>query len=245
MLLLDSAEWLLVVISFFTSMFTGVFGLGGGVLLLALMPGMVPMAAIIPVHGAVQLVSNGSRAGFGLKTIHWKLLKSYIPGAVIGTLAGALLFQLLNPDYSVVLMGLVVLLITWLPVKLLGHLLDKSLYFGFGHSLLSAIAGAAGPLAGAYLTRKNLSRDALVTTLAAIMTASHSLKIVAFGAMGFSFADYGALIIFMMTGVTLGSLAGTRLRKLIPEVSFQKGFRVFITLLALRMISLPLFIGVA
>ena len=57
-----AAATLLVVASFFTSALTAAFGVGGGVAMLALMGLFVPVAALIPVHGAVQLGSNTGRA---------------------------------------------------------------------------------------------------------------------------------------------------------------------------------------
>ena len=57
-----AAAIILVTASFFTSALTAAFGVGGGVFMLALMGLMVPVAALIPVHGAVQLGSNTGRA---------------------------------------------------------------------------------------------------------------------------------------------------------------------------------------
>ena len=53
---------LLIVASFFTSALTAASGVGGGTLMLMLMGMFVPVAALIPVHGAVQLGSNTGRA---------------------------------------------------------------------------------------------------------------------------------------------------------------------------------------
>lgn len=44
-----------------TSMITASLGAGGGVLLLVLMASWMPPAAIIPVHGMIQLGSNVGR----------------------------------------------------------------------------------------------------------------------------------------------------------------------------------------
>ena len=50
------------VLSFFTSAMTAAAGIGGGVVLLAIMATVYPPAVLIPVHGMVQLGSNGGRA---------------------------------------------------------------------------------------------------------------------------------------------------------------------------------------
>ena len=57
---------LLILIAFGTSTLTAITGIGGGMMLIAIMPGFLPAAAIVPVHGMVQLFSNSSRAFFVL-----------------------------------------------------------------------------------------------------------------------------------------------------------------------------------
>ena len=49
---------LLIVASFFTSLITASLGIGGGVLLLAILASTLPITALIPVHGLVQLGST-------------------------------------------------------------------------------------------------------------------------------------------------------------------------------------------
>ena len=48
----------LIAASALTSFITAAFGLSGGVTILALMAILLPPAALIPVHGAVQIGSN-------------------------------------------------------------------------------------------------------------------------------------------------------------------------------------------
>jgi hypothetical protein len=60
-----TSDILLVAIAAGTSTLTAITGIGGGMMLIAIMPGFLPAAAIVPVHAAVQLFSNSSRAFFG------------------------------------------------------------------------------------------------------------------------------------------------------------------------------------
>ncbi|MDO4223348.1 MAG: sulfite exporter TauE/SafE family protein, partial [Acinetobacter sp.] len=77
-------EILLGLANFLTSAMTAITGLGGGMLLIGLMPLFVPAAAIIPVHAVTQLVSNGSRAWFGRKYIQTEHLAAFIFGSLLG-----------------------------------------------------------------------------------------------------------------------------------------------------------------
>ena len=55
------AFFLLTLASLVTSFMTAAFGIGGGVVLIVVMALLVPPAALIPVHGIIQLGSNGGR----------------------------------------------------------------------------------------------------------------------------------------------------------------------------------------
>ena len=76
--------WVLVSMSAFTSMMTAAVGIGGGVLLLAIMAQILPVQALIPVHGLVQLGSNGNRAYMTRQHIDWKMSRLFSLGAIVG-----------------------------------------------------------------------------------------------------------------------------------------------------------------
>lgn len=78
------SELLLIPIVFFTSCLAAVMGMGGGILLIAVMPGLVAAAAILPLHAAVQLASNVSRAAFGWRDIDPVIIPAFMVGAVAG-----------------------------------------------------------------------------------------------------------------------------------------------------------------
>src|SRR5690606_1174884 len=83
------AALLLVVASFFTSALTAAFGVGGGVAMLALIGLFVPVAALIPVHGAVQLGSNTGRAWHQRAHVRRDVFGPFLAGSLAGAVAGA------------------------------------------------------------------------------------------------------------------------------------------------------------
>ena len=237
---LAASEAGLVFAAFITSAITAVLGAGGGVLLLTLMPGLLPAHAIIPVHAVVQLASNTSRVAFAWRNVRWDMLRRYLLGACIGAMAGTQTVLSINAQYVPLILGITILLITWLPSLPTDRLPGKFLSFGIIHTLLATLAGATGPMSGAFLSREGLKKDSLVATAATFMATAHGLKVVAFALLGFSLAPYLELVLWMSTGVILGSWVGTRLRKVLPEFSFSTIFRWVITLLALRLIWIAL-----
>ena len=110
------APWvgvLLVVASAFTSALTASFGVGGGIAMLALMGLFVPVAALIPVHGAVQLGSNTGRAWHQREFVHMDVAGPFIVGSVFGAIAGAFLVVQLPDALLKLVLGGFILVLTW------------------------------------------------------------------------------------------------------------------------------------
>jgi uncharacterized protein len=236
------AELPLVIIAFFTSCLAAAVGMGGGILLIASMPGFVPVQAIIPLHGVTQLASNSSRMFFGRSHIDWRLVPAFAAGAVLGAWLGGGLYQELNLELLPALIGVIILIITWLPVpSFRGGGNSALVLLGFYQTGLGMLAGATGPLGAAVLRHYNTGRDWLVVNTAVYMSVNHALKIIAFALLGFSFSPWLGLLLGMVIAGVLGSWVGTALRSRIPQKTFQMWFKVLVTILALRMIALSLF----
>ena len=88
MSLLDAG--LLIAASLVTSFITAAFGIGGGVVLLAFLALVLPPVALIPVHGVVQLGSNGGRVAIMSKHVVWRPILPFVVGALIGAAIGGL-----------------------------------------------------------------------------------------------------------------------------------------------------------
>lgn len=234
-------DTLLVVIAAGTSTLTAITGIGGGMMLIAIMPGFLPAAAIVPVHAAVQLFSNSSRAFFGWRFIRWEFVLGFVGGAIIGGAIAAGITREINLQYSPLLIAVYILYNVWGP-KLKLDIPSASEFFVIGafQTGLSMIVGATGPLGQAALIRRGLQRDALVVSAALMTTFTHMTKIVLFALLGFSFVAYWKLIAGMSAAVIAGAWLGTHIRYRIPETLFKKALRWLLTLLALRMIYITL-----
>jgi len=215
-------------------------GMGGGILLIAVMPGLVPAHAILPLHAVTQLASNVSRAAFGWRDIDFGIVPAFLVGAVAGAWLGSEVYQRLDLHWLPALIGLLILLYTWAPLPRVpgGGQLSLAL-LGFYQTGLGMIAGATGPVGAAVLLRRNTGRDWLVVNTALYMALNHALRVVAFLALGFSLMAWWQLAGAMVVAGICGSWVGTRLRHLVPQRNFQRVFRAMVTVLALRMIAIP------
>lgn len=228
---------LLIVFATGTATLTAITGIGGGMILIAIMPGLLPAAAIIPVHAAVQLFSNSSRAFFGWRFIRWEFVLAFIGGAVIGGLLAAGITLEINLEYTPLLIAAYILYTVWGPrLQLKRPIKGEFVVIGILQTGLSMLVGATGPMGQAAMLRRGLERDALVVTGASMTTFTHMIKILLFALLGFSFLSYWKIIVGMSAGVILGAFLGTHLRYKIPQKQFRQGLKWLLTLLALRMI---------
>jgi uncharacterized membrane protein YfcA len=96
--------------------------------------------------------------------------------------------------------------------------------------------GATGPLTAVFLEKAFAERRSYVASHAAIMTAQHLFKIIAFGLAGFAFAGWLPLMVAMIATGLLGTVTGSRLLGRMPEAAFRNGFRWLMTILALDLV---------
>ncbi len=229
---------LLVVASAFTSALTASFGVGGGIAMLALMGLFVPVAALIPVHGAVQLGSNTGRAWHQRNFVRMDVAGPFIVGSVFGAIAGAFLVVQLPDALLKLVLGGFILVLTWAKIPGLHRLTRAGLLAASSIvAVLSMLVGATGPLVSVLFAHFFANdRKALVATHAAGMTAQHFLKIVVFGLAGFAFWDWLPLVAAMIVSGYLGTVYGSKLLDRMPEEQFRKWFCIAISILALDLL---------
>lgn len=232
-----AAACLLVFASFFTSALTATFGVGGGVAMLALLGLFIPVAALIPVHGAVQLGSNTGRAWRQRDYVRWSVAGPFIAGSVLGAIVGAFVVIQLPDALMKVALGVFIVAITWVTIPGIDRLGKAGITVGSAVlAVLSMMLGATGPLLNALLAQLFVGdRKGLVATHAAGMTVQHALKIVVFGFAGFAFASWLPLVAAMIVSGYLGTIYGTRLLDRLPEERFRFWFKIMLTVLALDM----------
>ncbi len=232
------AALLLVVASFFTSALTAAFGVGGGVAMLALMGLFVPVAALIPVHGAVQLGSNTGRAWHQRAHVRRDIFGPFLAGSLAGAVAGAFFVVQLPDALLKLILGGFVIAVTWTRIPGFDKLSRAGLAVGSAvTALVTMFVGATGPLLSAFFAQLMPDdRKALVATHAAGMTVQHFLKVVVFRVAGFAFAAWLPLVAAMIASGYLGTVHGNAWLERLPEETFRRWFRVGITVLALDMI---------
>lgn len=227
----------LVSASFFTSALTVSVGIGGGVALLALMGYLVPVAAIIPVHGVVQLGSNVGRAAILRNHVAWACLAAFFIGAVPGAWAGGHVVGALPEPALKAALGGFILLITWMRLPRLAAIgLPGFAATGGITTFLTMIFGATGPFNAVVLSKTFPERLRFQATTAALMSLQHMVKTAAFAFAGFAFWPWMLLIATMIFTGLAGTWVGVHILRKTPESRFQLIFKICLTLLALDLI---------
>ena len=221
---------LLVVLSFFSSLLTAAVGIGGGVTLLAAMTYVIPVSALIPLHGVVQLGSNTGRAIVMMRSAAVRMLVPFAVGAVIGAVVGAALVTDLPEATILFAIGAFILVTTWVKLPPLGRgqagIVGAG---GFVATVLTMFIGATGPFVLALVRQAGLTHRGVVATTAAAMTVQHTLKIIAFGALGFQFGAWTPLMAAMVASGFIGTLLGARLLDTLPEKSLRLAMKIVLT----------------
>lgn len=227
----------LTALSFLTSMIAASAGLGGGVIMLAAIASALPAAAVIPVHGVIQLGSNLGRAALLARRVVIPVLVYFSAGAVLGALLGGQLYINLPGHVLKLILALFILYTVWGPkfrkLELSGWAYSVA---GVATTFVTMFVGGTGPFVAAFITPERFGKERTVATHAACMTLQHGFKVLVFGALGFAFGPWLALMLAMVVAGFLGTMAGRSVLLRLPEHTFRIVFKTVLTLLALRLL---------
>lgn len=217
---------------FLTSLLSGVFGMAGGLILLWILLFMMPVGTAIAVHGAIQMVANGSRAWFSRQYVDLKILGILCLGLAIS--AAALLAVDYVPSLVVVsiAIGLMPILV-WLPVQRLQ--LDASrpshaLACGVIAGALSLGVGVSGPTIDIFFIRTMMDRRTIIATKAASQVIFHGTKVVFYwnAARLLPPGDWVAILVAAPIAI-LGTRAGNVILQRITDAHFRAWTRWIVT----------------
>ena len=224
---------------FVTSVMSGLAGMAGGVVLLALLVVTLPTSSAMIMHGMIQTMANGSRVWFIREHMQWHLMPMYFLGvALVGTL-----FWLTQLSWSAPVILIAIGLIAWLPVLLPRRIgLDITrqpiaLLCGIVVTAAQLLAGTSGPLLDVFYLKSNLNRFEVVATKAFTQAVGHIVKVGYFIWLTtvleqelHEFVAFGFLVLVLVVAL-LGTKLGTYLLRRINEVAFRKMSTVLILVL--------------
>lgn len=218
-------------------MLTATAGVGGGVLLFAIMAWVMPLTALIPVHGVVQIGSNVGRMLLMLQSVRLWILLPFLAGSILGGALGAAVVVQLPPTVMQIAVGGFILWAAWM--KPPSFVVDRRAIglTGLVVTFLTMFFGATAPLVASVLRLLKLDRLSLVATQSACVIVQHAVKVAAFGFLGFAFAPYLSLVVAMICAGFIGTLIGTHLLRKIADQRFQVMLSCVLTMLAVGLLA--------
>lgn len=226
-----------------TSFISGVFGMAGGLILMAALTALLPVATAMVVHGAVQMVSNGYRAILWRKYIDWAIFRRYALGSIAAVL---LLFAISwRPEATAVYLLLAAAAFTvWIPkawIDIDVQRRGQAELAGFALQAMNTLAGVTGPLLDIFFARTVMDRRAVVATKAITQVLAHLVKIAFWGAALLASARdslmppiwfFAAAVPLSMLGTTLGG----KLLEAMTDVDFRRWMRWLVTAVGVFML---------
>jgi len=213
--------------------------MGGGILLLGMMTFFLPYQLLVPIHGAVQLVSNSSRTFYLRKNIRMDFFIPFILGAPFGYLIAYNILKEIT-DYNIfyLVLALFVIYAVFKPKKL-----PEIRIAGYQWSILGLLAGfqgaligAVGPLLAPFYLRSDITKEELIATKAAQQIFIHIFKIPLFLSLDFNYIEHAPLLLLMSFSALIGSFGGVKLLKKLDEKLFKKLFKSVLLLAAVRLL---------
>ena len=238
MLLSSQALLIILVCTVATSIVSAVMGMAGGIMLLVIIASLTETIYIVPLYSSIQLISNTTRLLLFFKHIHWNIIRLFILGLVPGSLCGIYLVQMLPKDAIKLLMGVFILLATYVPKSKTEIRTGIGVFFGLGiiSGILSVLLGTPGPLLAPFFVRNDIIKEELIATKAVCQTLSHILNIILYGFIGVNILVHWNILVVLGSAAILGTLLGKKLLTKISDRYFLIAFKVLLTLIALRIV---------
>lgn len=230
-----SLSLLILVSVFFTAILSGILGMAGGMILMAILVLTVPVSAAMMLHGAVQAMSNGSRTLFLWRHVQWRILPPYLMGAALAVAGFAALTLVPDPALVLVLIGAMPFLARATPR--LGALnmnhRPTAVICGAVVTTAQLLAGASGPLLDMFYLNSTLSRHQVVASKAVTQTLGHLLKLGYYGLIiGSAGTLPGWLYPVAMVTAVAGTRIGTRFLDRLADETFRRVSGWFILAIA-------------
>jgi uncharacterized membrane protein YfcA len=218
--------WILLPLVFVSSTFSGVFGMAGGMMLMAgLLYFYGPVQAIF-LHGIIQLFSNAQRYIHLRQHVEFKALRNYFIGAILAF--SLLKFISFVPSskaiYLMIGLGAFFAALNYRAPFRLKH---RAVSFSAGVVVSSLqIVGVVGPILDIITQDEKMSRYEIIGTKSAMVMMSHFLKVVfMWQLMGIdlSLKIIGVKEIFLFLCFTyLGNLLGKSILNKLSEKFFHR-----------------------
>ncbi len=234
--MIDATFVTIVTGSFIAAVVNAAFAAGGALIVLAVTTTVLPVQAIVPIHSLLLIGSTISRAYYFWEFIDWKIAGPFLVGSVLGASIGSGLYVELPEVFLTTVISVLMLVSVWMPrLSWQPRIRHPWAIVGFLHTLFSTLF-AFGAVLHSVVLHTRLSRHQILGTMAGCLTGMGVFKIAGYVFYGFDYSPYLFIIVVAIVVSFIGTWVGKLLVDKIPEDKFRIGFRLLITVIALRLL---------
>ncbi len=223
------------VAAFASALISGVFGMAGGQILLAVLLFYLSVPAAMTVFSGMMFVNGAWRAWFWRSHINWPITIRYVAGSLVGWLTMLAVAFVPSKPLVYLGMGLLPFVGDMLPRHMKLDVTRRGMSYVCGYlvMVLQIGVGAGGNVLDMFFQHSPLSRHAVVATKAMTTLFAQTVRFAYFGALIGAYADIAPHWYF--AGLVLLSAAGTAgggwmLNHWLSDSNFRKGTRYLIWL---------------
>lgn len=220
-----------------TSVISGVIGMAGGMILMAVLVSALSVSGAMMLHGAIQATANGSRAIFLRAHIQWRVLPPYVAGAAVALAFFLVLALVPAAGLVLVLLGALPWLGRTVPHLRGLNICQPATAFSCGVVITGAqlMAGASGPLLDLFYLNAPLNRHQVVASKALTQSLGHVIKLGYYATVALTLTPEGVplwLYAAAIATAVIGTRVGTRLLDRLAEATFRRASQWIILAIA-------------
>ena len=217
---------LLVVGMVATSFLSGIFGMAGGLVLMGVLLGLLPLPEAMALHAVTQIASNGWRGLLWWRHVRWRPALTFLAGCGLAVVAFSFWRYVPAKGVALVLLGVAPFVVQAAPVRLKPNpeRFTHGAVYGATAMTLMLLAGVSGPLIDAYFLGGSLQRRQIVATKAVCQICGHAAKFVYFGGLVEEAARLDPLLASL---AVLASMLGTSLARPMLERLTDTQYRIW------------------
>lgn len=237
---------LLAFAAFATATLSGMIGMGGGALLLAVISSFLDFREVIPAHAAVQITSNSTRVIAFWKAVDWATMRRFFIGVAPAAVLSGVLLWLLEPGgasepYLKGAIGVYILIFLLLPKPKAREGANGASWeftaIGLAAGVLGIFVGAVGPLIAPMFARHSFVKERLIATKAVAQATLHIIKLPIFFVVGgFELKRFTVIVVVMLLATIPGTLLGKWLLRFVSDKSFTLMYRVALAIAGTKLI---------
>jgi len=216
-------------------------GGGGALILLPIVGFYLSPAVVAPVVNLGNMIGRPARLILFWKNIEWKLVMYYVPSALFGAVAGALIFVELKADWIQLLLGffLVSTAFQFQFGKKKTSFGMKLWYFiplGFVVTLISTLFGATGAVLNPFYLNMGLVKEKLIATKTANSFFAGFAQLGSYTFLGVLQGELWGYGVLIGLGAVIGNIFGKRLLSRMSDQGFRKLVVLIMTISGIVMI---------